>query len=126
MDASEDLSIREQCHLLGLPRSTLYYEGRSETPENLAIMRRLDELSVEHPVYGSRKLMVMLQREGISVNRKRVVRLMRLMGIEAIHPRVKTSQPAAGKLKLTQQLFQFSSWRTRSKCKPCGPRGTNS
>ena len=96
MDASEDLSIREQCHLLGLPRSTLYYEGRSETPENLAIMRRLDELSVEHPVYGSRKLMVMLQREGISVNRKRVVRLMRLMGIEAIHPRVKTSQPEEG------------------------------
>lgn len=81
VDASEDLSIREQCHLLGLPRSTLYYEGRSETPENLAIMRRLDELSLEHPVYGSRKLMVMLERQGISVNRKRVVRLMRLMGV---------------------------------------------
>ena len=93
VDASEDLSIREQCHPLGLPRSTLYYEGRSETPENLALMRRLDELSLEHPVYGSRKLMVMLERQGISVNRKRVVRLMRLMGIEAIHPRVKTSQP---------------------------------
>jgi putative transposase len=93
VDATEDLSIREQCQLLGLPRSTLYYEGRSETPENLAIMRQLDELSLQHPVYGSRKLMVMLERRGIIVNRKRVVRLMRLMGIEAVHPRVKTSQP---------------------------------
>jgi hypothetical protein len=56
-------------------------------------MRQLDRLSLENPAYGSRKLLVMLERQGVSVNRKRVVRLMGLMGIEAIHPRVKTSQP---------------------------------
>ena len=87
------MSIREQCELLGLARSSLYYEGRSESPENLAIMRQLDRLSLENPAYGSRKLLVMLERQGVSVNRKRVVRLKGLMGIEAIHPRVKTSQP---------------------------------
>ncbi len=59
-------------------------------------MRRLDELHLEHPVYGSRKLGVLLRREGLAINRKRVVRLLRLMGIEAIYAKPKTSLPAPG------------------------------
>jgi putative transposase len=59
-------------------------------------MRRLDELHLEHPVYGSRKLAVSLRREGLTINRKRVVRLLRLMGIEAIYAKPKTSLPAPG------------------------------
>jgi len=59
-------------------------------------MRRLDQLHLEHPVYGSRRLGVLLDREGWSVNRKRVVRLMGLMGIEALYPRRSGSRPAAG------------------------------
>jgi putative transposase len=59
-------------------------------------MRRLDELHLENPVYGSRRLTVMLQREGRTVNRKRVSRLLRVMGIEAIYPRRSLSQPGEG------------------------------
>src|SRR5437867_3263768 len=59
-------------------------------------MRRLDELHLEHPIYGSRKLGVLLRREGLAINRKRVVRLLRLMGIEAIYAKPKTSLPAPG------------------------------
>jgi putative transposase len=59
-------------------------------------MRYLDQRHLEHPVYGSRRLGVLLDREGWSVNRKRVVRLMGLMGIEALYPRRRGSRPAAG------------------------------
>jgi len=67
-----------------------------ETPENLALMRRVDQLHLEHPTYGSRRLRVMLEREGQVVNRKRLVRLMRLMGLEALFPRRSLSQPGVG------------------------------
>ena len=60
------------------------------------LMRRLDELHLEHPVYGSRRLAVLLHRQGCEVNRKRIIRLMRLMGIEAIYPRRSLSQPGEG------------------------------
>ncbi|MHB8523661.1 MAG: IS3 family transposase [Limisphaerales bacterium] len=73
------VSVRHQCDLLDLCRSTYYYQPCPETPENLALMRRLDELHLDHPVYGSRKLRVLLGREGWEVNRKRVVRLLPLM-----------------------------------------------
>lgn len=88
--------MRHQCELLDLCRGTYYYQCAPETEENLALMRRLDELHLEHPVYGSRKLAVSLRREGLVINRKRVVRLLRLMGIEAIYAKPKTSQPAPG------------------------------
>jgi putative transposase len=78
------VSVRHQCELLELCRSSYYYQCAPETAENLALMRRLDELHLAHPVYGSRKLRVLLRQEGLKVNRKRVVRLLRLMGIEAI------------------------------------------
>jgi putative transposase len=67
-----------------------------ETPENLALMLRLDQLHLEHPTYGSRRLQVMLEREGQVVNRKRLVRLLRLMGMEALFPRRSLSQPGPG------------------------------
>jgi putative transposase len=88
--------VRHQCELLDLCRGTYYYQCAPETEENLALMRRLDELHLEHPVYGSRKLRASLCREGVIINRKRVVRLLRLMGIEAIYAKPKTSLPAPG------------------------------
>jgi putative transposase len=96
VDAQEPISLRDQCRLLGLARSSYYYECRPESAENLALMRRLDELHLKHPVYGSRKLAKVLEQEGQTVNRKRVLRLLRLMGIEAIHPKTRTSTPGTG------------------------------
>ena len=85
------LSITRQCALLGLPRSSRYYEPCGETPENLALMRQIDEVYLERPFFGSRKLALTL-----GVNRKRVQRLMRIMGIEAVGPKRRTTRPAAG------------------------------
>jgi len=96
VDAAERLSVRGQCELLGLARSGLYYQAQPESVENLALMRRLDELHLQHPVYGSRRLQKLLEAEGVAVNRKRVVRLLQLMGIEAIYPKGSTSAPGAG------------------------------
>jgi putative transposase len=96
VDPEEQLSIRDQCDLLGVARSSVYYECQPETAENLGIMRRLDELNLKYPVYGSRRLLRLLENEGVSVNRKRVVRLLQMMGIEAIHPKPRTSQPGHG------------------------------
>jgi putative transposase len=92
----EQLSIRRQCELVGISRGGFYYEPVVESQENLALMRRLDELHLEHPVYGSRRLRVLLQREGQEINRKRVVRLLRLMGVEAVYPKGSLSQPGEG------------------------------
>lgn len=80
-----------QCELLGLPRSTWYYQPCGETAENLALMRRIDEQYLKTPFYGSRKMAEMFQ-----VNRKRVQRLMRRMGIEAIYPKKRTTWPDKG------------------------------
>jgi putative transposase len=74
-----------------LARSTAYYVPAGETPENLALMRRIDERYVERPFLGSRKIARVL-----GVNRKRVQRLMRLMGLEAVHPKRRTTRPATG------------------------------
>jgi putative transposase len=90
------VSLRHQCELLDLCRSAYYYEPCPESQENLALMRRLDELHLEHPVYGSRKLTVLLRQEGQEINRKRVRRLLRMMGIEAIYAKPRTSLPAPG------------------------------
>lgn len=92
----QELSLRRQCELVGIARSGLYYQPCPETEENLALMRRLDELHLERPVYGSRRLVVMLEREGWEVNRKRIVRLLQLMGIHALYPRRSLSQPGEG------------------------------
>ncbi len=88
-----ELSVRRQCELLRVSRSGLYYEPEPTSPEQLALMRRIDELHLKYPFYGSRKLADVLRREGQEVNRKRIQRLMRLMGLEAMAPKPKTSEP---------------------------------
>lgn len=91
-----DLSIRRQCELVGLNRSTFYYEPASETEFNLHLMRLIDAQYMKRPFYGWRRMTYCLQREGYEVNHKRIRRLMRKMGIQAIYPKPKTSQPAEG------------------------------
>jgi len=90
------LSVRQQCELLRLNRATLYYEPAGETAANLRLMRRIDEEYTAHPFYGSRKMTVWLREHGESVNRKRVQRLMRLMGLEAIYPKPRLSTAGLG------------------------------
>jgi putative transposase len=90
------LSVRRQCELLGLSRSGLYYEPAAETAENLRLMRLLDEEYTAHPFLGSRRLTAWLVGQGEAVNRKRVQRLLRLMGLEAIYPKPRLSAARAG------------------------------
>jgi putative transposase len=90
------LSVRQQCALLGLNRATWYYEPAPETEANLALMRRIDEQYLRTPFYGSRRMAAWLQREGEEVNRKRVQRLMRLMDLEAIYPKPRTTIGGTG------------------------------
>jgi putative transposase len=90
------LSVRRQCALLGLNRASFYYQAATETQDNLRLMRLIDEEYTRHPFYGSRKLTRWLVEQGEEVNRKRVQRLMRLMGLEAIYPKPRLSQGGAG------------------------------
>ena len=85
-------SIVEQCVLLNVPRSTLYYQPEPVSDEELALMRRIDVIYTKWPFYGSRRMVAELRGEGHDVNRKRVRRLMRLMGIEAIYQKPHTSR----------------------------------
>jgi len=91
-----EISVRRQCELLGVNRSGLYYQAVGESEENLLLMRLLDEQYTRAPFYGSRKMTEWLATEGHAVNRKRVSRLMELMGIEAVYPKPKLSQPGEG------------------------------
>ncbi len=85
------LSVRRQCELLGLSRASLYYRPATETAENLRLIRKIDEQYLKTPFYGSRRMTAFLIKEGEEVNRKRVRRLMALMGLEAIHPGPRTT-----------------------------------
>lgn len=85
------LALSRQCELVGLSRSAYYYEPAAESEQNLLLMRLLDEQYLRTPFYGSRKMTQHLRTLGYAVNRKRVQRLMRTMGLEAIHPAPKTS-----------------------------------
>jgi putative transposase len=85
------LSVARQCELLDLPRSTWYYQRQGESAENLALMRRVDAQYLKTPFYGSRRMAAAL-----GVNRKRVQRLMRVMGLEALYPKRRTTRPGAG------------------------------
>ena len=82
--------------MLGLSRSTWYYRAASETAENLALLRKIDEQYLATPFYGSRKMAEWLKRAGLKINRKRVQRLMRALGLEAIYPKRSTTRPAPG------------------------------
>ena len=81
-----EISIRRQCELLGISRAGLYYEAAGESEENLRLMRLLDEQYTRRPFYGSRKMTEWLRTKGFEVNRKRISRLMAVMGIEAVYP----------------------------------------
>jgi putative transposase len=90
------LSIRRQCELLGIARSGVYRPPAAANDNDLALMRRIDELFTAWPFLGSRRLTFMLRDEGYAVNRKRVQRLMRKMGIAALGPKPRTTKPAPG------------------------------
>ena len=89
-----DISLRRQCQVVGLSRSGYYYQPARESPENLLLMRLIDQQYTRTPFYGSRRMTTILNQQGHTVNRKRVQRLMQKMGLEAIYPRPNTSQPA--------------------------------
>ena len=91
-----ELSVRRQCALLNVARSGVYRPRPEASADDLALMRRIDELYLEKPFYGSRRMTFDLNEEGRGVNRKRVQRLMRLMGLEGLVPRPGTSKAAPG------------------------------
>lgn len=90
------LSIRRQCTLLSIARSGVYRPPRSANDNDLALMRRIDELFTAWPFLGSRRMAAMLRTEGQAINRKRLQRLMRRMGIAALGPKPRTTKPAPG------------------------------
>jgi putative transposase len=90
----ELLSVLKQCELLGLCRSSVYYEKKEPDAYDLELMRLIDEQYTKTPFYGSRRMTEELKDKGHEVNRKKIQRLMRLMGIEAIYPKPNTSKPA--------------------------------
>ena len=91
--SGSELSVARQAKLLGVSRSSIYYRPRPESGEELDLLKRLDELFTENPMYGSRRLQVMLKREGIQVGRRRIRRLMRKLGLWAVGPKPNTSKP---------------------------------
>jgi putative transposase len=94
VDAQEaPLSISRQCKLLSIPRSSFYYRHKAINVEDLDLMQLIDEQYLKTPTWGSRSMRSHLWRLGYKVNRKRVQRLMRLMGLEAIYPKPRTSRP---------------------------------
>ena len=93
---AEDLSVRRQCELLNVARSGIYRPKAAPSADDLALMRRINELYLEKPFYGSRRMTFELNEEGCGVNRKRVQRLMRLMGLEGLVPRPGTRNAAPG------------------------------
>lgn len=90
------LSIADQCLLLELPRASYYYEATKGNPLNIALMNQIDQFYTKWPFYGSRRMMHALRDEGHSVNRKRITRLMKLMGLEAIYPKPNLSKSHPG------------------------------
>ena len=89
------LSVTRQCHLLGLPRASYYHRPRPEPKENLRLRRLIDETYLAYPFFGSRQMARWLRRQGECVNRKRVQRLMRRMGLEAIYQKPNLSRANA-------------------------------
>ncbi len=85
-----------RCRLLAVPRSTAYYQDKPVSDDDLRVMRLIDEIHLRLPFYGSRRVGDELETLGERVNRKRVQRLMRLMGLQALYPRARTSRPGKG------------------------------
>ncbi len=93
IDRAHALPVTRQCQLLDLNRSSVYYQPTGASDADLQLMRRIDEMHLKRPFYGSRRIRDWLQDEGFAVNRKRVQRLMRQMGITALYPKANTSRP---------------------------------
>jgi putative transposase len=96
IDPEHDLPIKQQSEVLGISRSTVYYEPRPISDEDLWLMRRIDELHLNYPFAGSRMLRGLLWQQGLEVGRRHIKTLMKRMGIEAIYRRPNTSKPAPG------------------------------
>ena len=96
IDGDRELAVRRQAELLSVSRASVYYRSRPVSERDLRLMRRLDELHLEAPFYGARKLAAVLRREGHVIGRRHVGTLMRQMGIEAMYRRPRTSIPARG------------------------------
>jgi len=96
IDRSHELPIAGQARALGVARSSVYYKPRPVSAEDLKLMRRIDELHLEHPFAGARMLRDLLRREGVVVGRRHVATLMKRMGIAAIYRRPNASKPAPG------------------------------
>lgn len=96
IDRQDPLPVTRQCQLLSLNRSTVYYRPKGVSDEDLKLMRRIDEMHLKRPFYGSRRIRDWLWEEGWDINRKRVQRLMQQMGIQALHPKQGTSRPGRG------------------------------
>jgi putative transposase len=96
IDRDHDLPITRQAQLLGISRGSVYYLPRPVSHAELALMRRIDELHLQHPFMGARMLRDQLAREGIKVGRRHLSTLAKRMGIEALCPQPGTSKPAPG------------------------------
>jgi len=87
-----DLSIAEQCELLSLNRTSLYYQKRPISPQKLSILHAMDEIYTEDPTYGARRMVAALEKKGYSISRPTAGEYMKILGLEAIYPKPKTSQ----------------------------------
>ncbi len=96
IDREALLPVVKQCQLLRISRSAVYYQGAAVSDDELAVMRQIDEIHLARPFLGSRRISGELKDRGFTINRKRVQRLMRLMGIAAVYPKPKTSKAAKG------------------------------
>jgi len=96
IDRTHSLPVIRQCQLLDLSRSSVYYQPAGISAEDLQLMRRIDEMHLKRPFYGSRRIRDWLHDDGFLVNRKRVQRLMWQMGIAALYPKANTSRPGKG------------------------------
>jgi len=99
---SSELTLTEQAELLSLNRTSLYYEPKEVSVEEIKIKHRIDEIYTKYPFYGSRRIHVVLNKEGMKINRKCVQRHMREMGICGIYP-----GPNLSKRQLKQQVYPF-------------------
>ena len=96
IDPEHDLPMNRQAEVLEISRSTVYYEPRPVSNEDLKLMHQIDELHLNSPFAGSRMLRDMLSHQGLEVGRRHIRTLMRRMGVEAIYRKPNTSRPAPG------------------------------
>jgi putative transposase len=100
------LSVREQCRLLGVPRSTVYYEPRGVKASDLLVMRRLDEQYTATPFYGVERMTACLGRQGLRIGHNRVRRLLRFLGLEALYPKRRLSVPGGPEHRIYPYLLR--------------------